>query len=57
MRLLARHLEKAGIPTPCMGRALDILKAVKTQRTDFQNPAISSQFMETQFHAVFFIAK
>ncbi len=40
-----------------MGRALDILKAVKTQRTDFQNPAISSQFMETQFHAVFFIAK
>jgi len=33
--LIARHAEQAGIPTLCMGSALDILKAVKPPRSAF----------------------
>lgn len=35
MCLVARHLEAAGIPTLCMGSALDILQAGKPPRAAF----------------------
>jgi len=33
--LIARHAEQAGIPTLCMGSALDILRSVKPPRAVF----------------------
>ena len=35
MSLIARHLESLGIPTMCMGSALDILQAARPPRATF----------------------